>query len=59
MINDNERAKTVAKSESGGLLSLTELSLVFDVGRDFVKAMARERRLTMRVSGGGPRAPDM
>src|SRR5512141_2782600 len=41
MITDSERAKAVAKSESGGLLNLTELALVVDVGRDFTKQMVR------------------
>lgn len=41
MITDSGRAKAVAKSESGGLLNLTELALIFDVGRDFTKQMVR------------------
>jgi hypothetical protein len=41
MITDSERAKAIAKSESGGLLNLTELASVFDVGRDFTKQMVR------------------
>jgi hypothetical protein len=39
MITDHERDLAVAKSESGGLLNLTELALVLCVGRDFVRAM--------------------
>jgi hypothetical protein len=41
MITDHNRDLAVAKANSGGLLNLTELALVFDVGRDFVKAMVR------------------
>ena len=41
MITHQARDLAVSKSESGALLSLSELALVFDHGRDFVKAMAR------------------
>jgi hypothetical protein len=41
MITTDDRDRAVAKSQSGGLLDLTELALVFDVGRDYVKAMIR------------------
>ena len=41
MMTDSERAKAIAKSESGGLLNLIELASVFDVGRDFTKQMVR------------------
>jgi len=39
MISDRDRNSAVAKANSGGLLNLTELALVFCVGRDFVRAM--------------------
>jgi hypothetical protein len=41
MISDRGRNSAVTKSESGGLLNLTELALVFGVGRDFIAAMIR------------------
>jgi len=41
MITKQTRDLAVAKSESGALFNLGELALVFDVGRDFVKAMTR------------------
>jgi hypothetical protein len=41
MITDGARKAAVEKAQTGGLLNLAELAMVYGVGRDFTKAMVR------------------